>query len=137
MICRRADTDVPTLGISDYDQPHRVVVAATTACMDAVEAPTYRYSTSARPELPSRTRRLVILMALPAIISMRMARISTIRSVPRHATEPAEIMFAGTPDEAHAQQRALDRFIDGTACLATTRGNSGAQQLSRAVDIIG
>jgi hypothetical protein len=42
--------------------------------------------------------------------------------IPRSAVDTSEIRFAGTPAEVTAQQGALDRFIDGAACLRAQRG---------------
>ena len=55
--------------------------------------------------------------------------------IPRTAFDTAEIRFGGAPSDVTAQQVALERFIDGVACLRDQRGaDHVAQQLPGAVD---
>jgi len=51
--------------------------------------------------------------------------------IPRTALDTAEIRFTGTPAEVTAQQSALERFIDGAACLREQRGRIMARNSCR------
>ena len=107
-------------GVSSFDIPHRVVLSVTRA------AHWWRYTTdvslvyvgeSGAPFTygDSSTSRLGDLNADGTSANDPIY-------VPRDATDPAEIAFAGSDSAARAQGAAFERFIRGTACLRRQRG---------------
>ena len=108
-------------GISSYDLPHRVLLAATYA------APWKRWSTDVSVTYVGESG--VRFTYLDSSASPGLGDLNADGSsandpiyVPRNAADPDEIRFAGTPVEVAQQQVAFERFIHGSACLRRQRG---------------
>jgi hypothetical protein len=112
--------DLLPVGISDLDQPHRLVAAATWS------APWRKWRTvlslfyvggSGSP--------FTYTAAADSTTGDLNADGSSLNDpiyVPRDAADPTEIRFGGTPEEITAQERALNALIAGTPCLSRQRG---------------
>lgn len=108
-------------GISSYDLPHRVVLAATYA------APWKRWATDVSVTYVGESGVPFTYLdssGTPALGDLNADGTSANDPiyVPRNATDPEEIRFAGTPTEVAHQQAAFEQFIRESSCLRRQRG---------------
>ena len=119
-----------TLGVSDNDQPHRVVLGATWT------APWRRWRTDFSVlYLGGSGAPFTFTAAADPVTGDLNADGSNLNDpiyVPRSALDSTEIRFAGSPQQVAAQGQALERFISATPCLAAQRGRIMARNSCRA-----
>lgn len=114
--------DARPLGVSDYDEPHRVVVALTYTI------PRGRWTTDLSVYYVGASGAPFTYVAGGTIpgagdLNADGSAVNDPIYVPRSASDSTEIQFAGTPAEVVAQQRALDALIARTPCLRRQRGH--------------
>ncbi|HVT39290.1 MAG TPA: carboxypeptidase regulatory-like domain-containing protein [Gemmatimonadaceae bacterium] len=112
--------DALDVGISDYDQPHRFLFAATWAFpwrWGTTDVSAYYVGASGAP------------FTYTASDDSRKGDLNADGSnandpiyVPRSVFDTAEIQFRGTPAEVRTQQLGLDSLINGNSCLFRQRG---------------
>ena len=123
--------DEERLGISGFDQPHRLLVVGTFSApwrswptdfaVSYVGSPGTPYTYVAGPDAPRRTGDL----------NADGSSVNDPIYVPTHAGRTGEILFAGSPIEIVAQQVAFERFIEGMPCLREQRGRILARNSCR------
>ncbi len=119
-----------TLGVSDNDQPHRIVVGATWT------APWRRWRTDFSMLYVGGSGAPFTFTAAadPATGDLNAdgSNLNDPVYVPRSALDSNEIRFAGSPAQVTAQGQALERFITATPCLAAQRGRIMGRNSCRA-----
>ena len=112
--------DEPSLGVSDYDQPFRVVASGTYSLVRrgwTSDVSVYYVGASGFPftYLAGGDQQTGDLNADNTPLNDPIY-------IPRTASDPAEISFDSSQYAASAQRQALDAFIDGASCLRRQRG---------------
>jgi len=109
------DQEDKRVGISDFDQPHRLVIVGTYTLPWArwrTDVSFYYLGSSGVPYAYIATGDL----------NADGSSANDPVYVPASASDTAEIRFAGTSAEVATQQQAFERFITGTPCLRGQRG---------------
>jgi hypothetical protein len=122
--------DALELGVSDFDQPHRIVAAAIYT------APWSKLSTSLSLYYVGGSGTPFTYTAAQGAprtgdLNADGTALDDPIYVPKTALDPNEIRFAGTPGEVAAQQRAFERFVTTTPCLLSQRGRIMARNSCR------
>jgi len=113
--------DVPTLGVSDFDQPYRVIASGTYSVPwrgRSTDVSLYYLGNSGFPftYLAGGDQNTGDLNADGTNVNDAIY-------IPRDASDPAEILFDSTAALAPSPQRAaFERFIEGASCLRRQRG---------------
>jgi len=122
--------DDATTGVSAFEIPHRVVLSATYAARwkhRTTDVSLYYIGESGVPFTYGDSTAGKFTGDLNADGTGADDPIY----VPRDATNPAEIAFAGSPDSATAQGAAFEKFIHSTPCLDRLRGRIVARNSCR------
>lgn len=114
--------DAPALGISDFDQPWRVIASGSYAI------PWHRYTTDVSLYYLGNSGFPFTYLAggdqNTGDLNADGTNVNDPIYVPRDANDPAEIVFDSTATLAPAAQRdAFARFVNGAACLRRQRGH--------------
>jgi len=107
-------------GVSDFDQPHKVVLVATYTFPWAswkTDVSFYYVGTSGRPYTYTAGA-----VGTKGDLNADGSNVNDPIYVPRDAADTNEIQFTGTATEVATQQAAFDRFIAATPCLSRQRG---------------
>jgi hypothetical protein len=108
------------VGVSDYDVPHRIVLAGTYV------APWRRWSTDASLYYVGTSGAPFTYVAAAeqgkGDLNADGTNVNDPIYVPRSTVDTSEIRFAGAPVEILVQQQAFEAFIAGAACLRRQRG---------------
>ncbi|HEX9582678.1 MAG TPA: carboxypeptidase regulatory-like domain-containing protein [Gemmatimonadales bacterium] len=122
--------DALELGISEFDQPHRVVIAGSYAMPWSrwrTDVSFYYVGGSGTPFTYTATGNLSA-----GDLNADGTNLNDPIYVPRNSADTAEIRFAGSPDTVLSQQVAFDAFIDQTPCLRRQRGRIAERNSCRA-----
>jgi len=112
--------DALEVGISEFDQPHRVIIAASYALPWSrwkTDLSFYYVGGSGAPFTYTAAR-----ISNRGDLNADGTNLNDPIYVPWNAADTAEIRFAGSPDTILSQQVAFDAFIDLTPCLRRQRG---------------
>jgi hypothetical protein len=122
--------DDPSLGISAFEIPHRILLSATYATRwkgQTTDISLYYVGESGTP--------FTYGDSTPGKFTGDLNADGTSADdpiyVPRDATNPAEIAFAGTPDSVATQGTAFENFIRDKPCLRRQRGRIMARNSCR------
>ncbi|HEX9582084.1 MAG TPA: hypothetical protein VF970_13365, partial [Gemmatimonadales bacterium] len=112
--------DALEVGISEFDQPHRVIIAASYALPWSrwkTDLSFYYVGGSGAPFTYTAAR-----IPNRGDLNADGTNLNDPIYVPRASADTAEIRFGGSPDSILSQQQAFDAFIDQTPCLRRQRG---------------
>jgi len=105
------------VGISDFDQPHRIVIVGTWAASWKTDVSFYYVGTSGVPFTYATAG-----TGGTGDLNADGSSLNDPIYVPRNAADTTEIRFAGSPSAVATQQAAFEGFIARTPCLRAQRG---------------
>jgi carboxypeptidase family protein len=114
------DQESRHLGISDFDQPHRLVIVGTYT----FPWPTWSTDISLYYLGSSGVPYTYVATVDPRFGDLNAdgSNVNDAIYVPASAFDTTEIRFAGTPVSVDSQRQAFEQFVSGTACLRHQRG---------------